>query len=63
MSGQKHANKPIPTVRDREIKREETGKAKETKGEGGEGVLGRERDPSSIMETELGSRIVREKPA
>ena len=61
MSGQKHANKPIPTVRDREIKREETGKAKETKGEGG--VLGRERDPSSIMETELGSRIVRETPA
>ena len=34
VSGQKHANKPIPTVRDREIKREETGKAKETKGEG-----------------------------
>jgi hypothetical protein len=37
VSGQKHANKPIPTVRDREIKREETGKAKETKGEGGGG--------------------------
>ena len=34
VSGQKHANKPIPTDRDREIKREETGKAKETKGEG-----------------------------
>ena len=62
MSGQKQANKPIPTVRDREIKREETGKAKETKGEGG-GLLGGERDPPSIMETELGSRIVRETPA